>query len=78
MYHSKPIRITEQGQITIPREFRELLKSDLIMLEDMGDKNLRLIPISDAAGRLAKYANNSDVDFASTRETAWNSSVKKV
>jgi len=76
--HSKPIRITVQGQITIPKEFRELLDSDLIMLKDTENKEIKLIPISDAAGRLAKYATNSNMGFASERKIAWEKSVKKV
>ena len=39
--HSKPIRITVQGQITIPKEFRELLDSDLIMLKDTENKEIK-------------------------------------
>ena len=67
------VKITEKGQVTIPREIREALKTKLISFSVL-DGVVTLRPIHDVGGSLQAYAKNT----ASTAsfEVGWASSTK--
>ena len=70
---SKPIRITDQGQITIPKEMRDLILSRTVMLEvdQQNNNTIRIIPIPDVGGSLAAFGRD-DINFQKEREQAWD------
>lgn len=74
---SKPIKITEHGQITIPKKFREQLDSDLIFLEITSDDKITINPISSVAGSLYQYAKNTTKSFDKIRIESWEKSTSK-
>jgi bifunctional DNA-binding transcriptional regulator/antitoxin component of YhaV-PrlF toxin-antitoxin module len=51
----KTIKISSKGQITLPRQFREMLQSDIVRI--VADQGLiKIEPVRDAAGSLCRYA----------------------
>ena len=76
---SHPIRITDQGQITIPKEMRDLIASQTVILElNPQNKNeIKIIPIPDVAGSLSAFGHGSEVDFKTEREHAWDEAASK-
>lgn len=66
----KSIRITDQGQITIPKEIRDIIKSQTIMLQ-IKDGIVSIIPILDVGGCLSHFnkketLNNNEEDNEKT------------
>ena len=70
---SNPITVTSQGQITIPKEMRDLMESQAVILElDPARNNeIKIIPVSDVAGSLKAFGRGPEIDFNSEREQAW-------
>jgi len=51
----KTVKISSKGQITLPRQFREMLQSDIVRI--VADQGLiKIEPVRDAAGSLRRYA----------------------
>ncbi|OHD66230.1 MAG: hypothetical protein A2176_06345 [Spirochaetes bacterium RBG_13_51_14] len=67
-------KITSKGQITIPREIRKVLGSDVIEFEVSGEVVL-LKPVKSVAGSLHAYARRQ-APFAEIRDATWGSVVK--
>jgi len=77
MINNRAIKITDQGQITLPKYIRDLLGTESIKLEVGNDNVIRIVPIRDVAGSLTKYAKKIDeTDFNIIREKAWEESIK--
>lgn len=77
MINNRAIKITDQGQITLPKYIRDLLGTESIKLEVGNDTVIRIVPIRDVAGSLTKYAKKIDeTDFNIIREQAWEESIK--
>jgi len=77
MINNRAIKITDQGQITLPKYIRDLLSTESIKLEVGNDNVIRIVPIRDVAGSLTKYAKKIDeTDFNIIREQAWEESIK--
>jgi AbrB family looped-hinge helix DNA binding protein len=77
MINNRAIKITDQGQITLPKYIRDLLGTESIKLEVGNDNLIRIVPIRDVAGSLTKYAKKIDeTDFNIIREKAWEESIK--
>lgn len=77
MINNRAIKITDQGQITLPKYIRDLLSTESIKLEVGNDNVIRIVPIRDVAGSLTKYAKKIDeTDFNIIREKAWEESIK--
>lgn len=70
---SNPITVTSQGQITIPKEMRDLMASQTVILELDPEQNneIKIIPVSDVGGSLKAFSQGSEIDFKSEREQAW-------
>jgi len=69
-------KITDKGQITIPREIRDILKTRLVSFSIV-DGVVILRPVHDVGGSLQKYARNvpSDANFSQIRQAAWEKSI---
>ena len=77
MINNRAIKITDQGQITLPKYIRDLLGTESIKLEVGNDNVIRIVPIRDVAGSLTKYAKKIDeTDFNIIREQALEESIK--
>lgn len=77
MINNKAIKITNQGQITLPKSIRALLDSESIKLEVDNNNIIRIVPIKDVAGSLTQYAKKIDeTDLNIIREKAWEESIK--
>jgi AbrB family looped-hinge helix DNA binding protein len=72
------VKITDKGQITIPREIRNILKTKLVSFS-LVDGVVILRPVHDLGGSLQKYARNasSDTSFQQIREAAWEKAIRE-
>ena len=72
------VKITEKGQVTIPREIREALKTKLISFSVL-EGVVTLRPIHDVGGSLQAYAKNtaSTASFRDIKEAAWEEAVRE-
>ncbi len=66
------MKITSKGQVTIPKEIRKLLKSDVVTF-DVVQSNVVIRPVLDAAGSLSEYAKNvkTGSSFKRLKDKAW-------
>ena len=72
------VKITDKGQVTIPREIRKALNSKLISFS-VTDGVVILRPIHDVGGSLRAYAKNaqSKKSFREIKEAAWEEAVRE-
>jgi AbrB family looped-hinge helix DNA binding protein len=70
------VKITKKGQVTIPREIREKLKTNTIYF-DVTDDTVVLRPVRDVAGSLHEYAKNvkKEMSMKQIKEKAWEVAV---
>jgi bifunctional DNA-binding transcriptional regulator/antitoxin component of YhaV-PrlF toxin-antitoxin module len=71
------IKMSRQGQITIPIKIRKYIPTSLIQIEIDSDKNIKILPIQSAAGSLQKYSHDTNDDFSKIRQRVWQESTKK-
>ena len=66
------VKITRKGQITIPKEIRERLKTSTIYF-DVVDGTIIVKEVRDAAGSLHEYAKNVEpgTSMKQIKERAW-------
>lgn len=62
------VKITSKGQITLPREVRDFLHTDIITFELM-DSSVLIKPVVTVAGSLKSY--DKDISFDKARGIAW-------
>lgn len=72
------VKITRKGQVTIPKEIREKLKSNAVYFE-VEDDTVMVRPVRDAAGSLSEYAGNvkAGVSVRQMKEKAWEAAVRE-
>ena len=71
----KIAKLSSKGQITLPREVREVLGTDHVRIVcEQGE--VRIEPVNDIAGSLAHYARKP-VPFRTARERAWEAVVRE-
>jgi AbrB family looped-hinge helix DNA binding protein len=68
----KTAKVTSKGQVTIPKEIRDRLDSEMIEFEIEGDRVI-IRPVRKIAGVLKRYA---DSDLISREDNAWERAVK--
>lgn len=72
------MKITSKGQVTIPKEIREKLKTNAVYFEIKND-TVMVKPVRDAAGSLKEYAKNAKpgMSMKQMREIAWEEAVRE-
>ncbi len=72
------VKITRKGQVTIPKEIREKLKSNTIYFEVENDI-IMIKPVQDAAGSLSEYARNAEpgLSMKQMKDKAWEEAVRE-
>jgi bifunctional DNA-binding transcriptional regulator/antitoxin component of YhaV-PrlF toxin-antitoxin module len=65
----KTAKVSSKGQITLPRDVRDALKSDLVRIV-LEDGNVRIEPLHGLGGSLKAYAKRF-VEHKKGREQAW-------
>ncbi|MBM3133079.1 MAG: AbrB/MazE/SpoVT family DNA-binding domain-containing protein [Chloroflexi bacterium] len=72
------VKITRKGQVTIPKEIRERLKSNTIYFEVENDI-ITVKPVRDAAGSLSEYAGNVEpgLSMKEMKDKAWEEAVRE-
>jgi AbrB family looped-hinge helix DNA binding protein len=72
------VKITRKGQVTIPKEIRDILKANAVYFE-VEDDTVMVKPVRDAAGSLQEYARNvkPGVSIKQMKEKAWEEAVSE-
>jgi AbrB family looped-hinge helix DNA binding protein len=68
---STTAKITQKGQVTIPRKIREKLRSEVIEFDIVNDQII-IRPLASVAGSLAAYGKKESLPFREAREKAWD------
>ncbi len=70
------VKITQKGQVTIPKEIREKLKSNAVYFE-VEDDTVMVKPVRDVAGSLSEYAGKvkPGVSMRQMKDKAWEVAV---
>lgn len=66
----KVMKVSSKGQVTLPREVRKVLGSDVVTY-DVKDGRVLLLPVKDVGGSLKEYAGKSLSSFQRAREKVW-------
>jgi AbrB family looped-hinge helix DNA binding protein len=69
-------KITSKGQVTLPKEIRNALNSDVIEFE-LRNKEVILRAVESVAGRLNAYAKVEKGAFREVREKVWQEVVNE-
>ena len=70
---ARPVKITSKGQATIPKEIRDLLKTDIVEFEVVEGKVI-LKPVRSVGGSLSRYSRGY-VPLKDVREKVWREVV---
>ncbi|MHC4560241.1 MAG: AbrB/MazE/SpoVT family DNA-binding domain-containing protein [Planctomycetota bacterium] len=71
----KTVKISSKGQITLPKQIREVLKTDLVrIVADEGE--VKIEPVKNVAGNLSRYASRY-VSLEESREKAWEEGLRE-
>jgi len=72
------VKITEKGQVTIPREIRNILKANLISFVVV-DGVVTIQPLRDVGGALHAYVQNEPPigSFQDRKEAAWEEAIRE-
>jgi len=72
------VKLTQKGQVTIPKEIREKLKSNTVYFE-VEDDTVMVKPVRDAAGALSEYAGNIKLgaSMRQMKDKAWEMAVRE-
>ena len=68
----KTAKVTSKGQVTIPKEIRDYLDSQVVEFEIENDKVI-IQAVRRVAGKLKRYANP---DLIPQEKTAWEKAMK--
>jgi len=71
------VKITRKGQVTIPKEIREKLKTNAVYFE-VEDDIVMVKPVRDAAGSLREFARNvkPGASMRQMKDKAWEVAVR--
>jgi len=72
------VKITRKGQVTIPKEIRERLRTDAVYFEIIND-TVVVRAVRDAAGSLSEYAKNvkPGTSMKKIKEMAWQEGIRE-
>ena len=68
-------KITRKGQVTIPKEMRDVLQSDVVEFEKIGNDKIIIKPVKSVAGSLKKYSKKY-VPLKEVRDKVWEDVVR--
>ena len=68
---STAVKITQKGQVTIPRKIREKLGSEVVEFDIVKDQII-IRPLNSVAGALSAYGKKESIPFTEAREKAWD------
>jgi AbrB family looped-hinge helix DNA binding protein len=68
----KTAKVTSKGQVTIPKEIRDLLDSDIVEFE-VENERVVLRPVKRVAGKLSSYGNPA---LIREEPAAWRDAVR--
>lgn len=68
-------KMTARGQVTIPREIRKALGSDIIEFT-VTDDGVLIHPVKSVAGSLGSYARKT-APFQDVRDEVWSDAVRR-
>ncbi|MBF0336856.1 MAG: AbrB/MazE/SpoVT family DNA-binding domain-containing protein [Nitrospirae bacterium] len=71
---SIPVKITSKGQVTIPKEIRDILKTDVVEFE-LKDGNVVVKPVESVSGVLSEYSEGY-TPFDVARDETWEKVVR--
>lgn len=71
------VKITRKGQVTIPKEIRDTLKSNAVYFE-VEDDVVMVRPVRDAAGSLREFARNvkPGASMKKMKDKAWEVAIR--
>jgi AbrB family looped-hinge helix DNA binding protein len=68
----KIAKVTSKGQVTIPKEIRDILNSEVVEFE-VENERVVLRPVKRVAGKLRPYANTARIQDESS---AWRNAAR--
>ena len=68
----KTAKVTSKGQVTIPKEIRDILDSEVVEFE-VENERVILRPVKRVAGKLRSYGNPARI---SDEASAWRNSAR--
>jgi len=73
---TEAVKITEKGQVTIPKRIRDKLNATSVYFDVVNDEVV-VRPVRDAAGSLSEYAGNAkpDMTIKQMKDRAWEEAV---
>ncbi len=73
---TESVRITQKGQVTIPKKIRNKLKAEAVFFEVVNN-DIMIRPVKDAAGSLGEYAQNAKTtkSIKQMKDKAWEEGV---
>jgi AbrB family looped-hinge helix DNA binding protein len=71
-------KITRKGQVTIPKEIRQAIKTNAVYFELKGEVVL-MKPVPDSAGSLKEYAGRAQTkgSMIKIKEIAWEEAIRE-
>ena len=71
------VKITRKGQVTIPKEIRDTLKTNAVYFE-VQDDVVMVKPVRDAAGSLREFARNvkPGASMKKMKDRAWEVAIR--
>jgi AbrB family looped-hinge helix DNA binding protein len=71
-------KVTRKGQVTIPKEIRQMIKTNAVYFELKGEVVL-MKPVPDAAGSLKEFAGRAKTKGSGgkLREIAWEEAIRE-
>jgi AbrB family looped-hinge helix DNA binding protein len=69
------LTISSKGQIVLPKKIREMLRSNVVVLEVNEHNQLLISPVHDLGGSLSAYQKQSALGFEEIRKQAWNDNL---
>lgn len=72
---TKAVKITSKGQATIPKEIRDLLKTDVVEFKVV-EGTIIIRPVLSVGGSLSRYSKKH-ASLKEIRETVWEEVVRE-
>jgi AbrB family looped-hinge helix DNA binding protein len=67
-------KITSKGQVTVPKIIRDLLDSNIVEFDVIGN-DIIIRPVRSVAGSLSSYSDDKNISFKEVRDQVWSEAV---